>query len=49
MELASIIPGFKLIVNDYDDPTKLLKNIKILKELEIYSHNYEISTSKHLF
>ncbi len=35
MELAAIIPGFKLIMKGYKSSSKFLKNIKILKELEI--------------
>ena len=51
MELAasSLIPRFKLILKDYNDSAKLLKNINILKELEIVNYQYEISDSRHLF
>ena len=56
MELAasSLIPRFKLIVKDYNDFAKLLKNIKILKELEIINYRegrgYRYNRySKHLF
>jgi len=51
MELAasSLIPRFKLILNDFEDSDKLFKSIKILKELEIYKYNYDISNSKDLF
>ena len=34
---SSLIPRFKLIVKDYNDSAKLFKNIKILKELEIFN------------
>jgi hypothetical protein len=35
---SSLIPRFKLILKDYNDSGKLLKNIKILRELKICNY-----------
>ena len=44
MELAasSLIPRFKLILDSYWDSGKLFKNIKILKELEIFNYQFKL-------